>query len=210
MKAVPRNAIVAKFSSTLNCIFVSRSLILTCTVILPLVFSWSYDADKTNVCTSLHILDNRSVSSISFEKRFDSPPVWRRQATGCVILFSAVIEMRTKYAKCPVAVITEAWFAYWGERNFAYVFSKRLSPALLSNSDAAKCMLFASVASQRHRLYYWVHECWACLLWGSNVRHCSYQECFCDFYEESYVLVIGSNLRHCRYQEYYYRLHEES
>lgn len=69
MKAVPKTTMIAKFSITVNSAVVSKLLFLVCSVMLRLVLSRSFDADKSYGSTSLDILCNRSGDRKTFEIR---------------------------------------------------------------------------------------------------------------------------------------------
>lgn len=65
-------------------------------------------------------------------------PVLRSQVRECIILFPVWIEMRAKYADCPVTVIIEGFFAYLVGGKFSSLLYKlslmRSHPILMSPS----------------------------------------------------------------------------
>lgn len=81
-KAVPRSTSMSKSSTTVNSAFVTRSLIGTCSVVLLLVLSWVFHADKSNACTFLDTLGSQSVGRNAFETRFAWAPISRSSLHG--------------------------------------------------------------------------------------------------------------------------------
>lgn len=73
--------------------------------------------------------------------RFGWAHVSKRWVTGCTIIFSAQIEMRTKYVNCPVTVVIVVRFLYLNGEIFTSVFSEVPSPALLFDLDVAKLLV---------------------------------------------------------------------
>lgn len=120
--------------------------ILTCSVMFLLVLWQSSEANKSDSCSSLHILGNQSVDSKSIKIRFCRAPVSKWQVTGSIKLFLAPSKMCTKYADYSVAAMIEVWFVYLSRENIASVFSKFFSCALLIVFDLAKCTLWPPFA----------------------------------------------------------------
>lgn len=121
MKAVLRSTSTARRSGTVNSILVSRLAIVICTVVLALVSSRSFDRDRSDGCNSLHISDKQSVGRKSFEILFWWTPISESRLRWCILLCLAPIEMRTKYADCPVPAELEVQFVYLSRRFFASV-----------------------------------------------------------------------------------------
>lgn len=78
MKAVPRGTWIVILSTTVSSTVVSDSPFRICGVMSLFVLIRSFDADKSDGCPSLDILDNQSVSRKSREMKFDGAPVPRR------------------------------------------------------------------------------------------------------------------------------------
>lgn len=140
MKAVTKSTSIGKFSTTVNCIVVSKSPIRIYNAMLPLFPSRSFHTDRSNDCLSLNILGNQSVGRKYFEMRFGWAPVSRRQVTWCIILILGPIETRTKYTDCPITVIIEVLIVCLSGENFTS-FTKSSSPAFLSDFNVAKYVL---------------------------------------------------------------------
>lgn len=107
-----RNTSMSKLSTTAYSTIVRRLPILTYNVVLRLVLSHSFDADKGDGCTSLHILDRQSKGSRAFEIKFEWDSVSRNQVTRYIILSSLPIKRRRKYEDCSATAIIEVYFAY--------------------------------------------------------------------------------------------------
>lgn len=73
-------------------------------------------------------------------------PVSRRPIMRSVILFLEPIEMRTKYALCPVTAKIEYRFSYSNGETFVLVFSKFSSPFLLCDLIVGKCVSSSSLS----------------------------------------------------------------
>lgn len=105
VNVIPRSTSIANLSNTENSQIVGLFLVLKCKVIFPKILYVCFGTDESGRCISLSIVDSQSVGMTSFEISSGRAPVVTRQVIRCIVLFSALIEMRSKCADCPATAI---------------------------------------------------------------------------------------------------------
>lgn len=110
MRSALKGSSKASFSVTDYKKVLSKSQIIICTVMLPLVSRRSDVTNGRQGSAFLDTLEIQSMRKILFEREFGGAPVTRKQVTRCIILFSAPIKMRMKYVDCAITVIIVGQF----------------------------------------------------------------------------------------------------
>lgn len=144
IKALPKSTSLVKILVTVKSRAVSRSSIYRCVVIFISKASRSFIVNRSYGCDFSDILNNQLAGRKSFEIRVCCAFEWGRKVKGCIILFSTLTDMRTKYADCPATGILDSLCVCLSKEYFISEFPKYF-PVLSSDFDGSQHLLWPSL-----------------------------------------------------------------